>query len=62
MKYTPSAQGAVIQTFEAVFGVLFSVLLYGEPLTPRLLIGFALIFVSVVIPEIAPRPSAAKTE
>lgn len=62
MKYTPSAQGAVIQTFEAVFGVLFSVLLYGEPLTPRLIIGFALIFVSVVIPEIVPKPSAAKTE
>ncbi|MDO5001926.1 MAG: DMT family transporter [Eubacteriales bacterium] len=62
MKYTPSAQGAVIQTFEAVFGVLFSVLLYGEPLTPRLIIGFALIFFSVVIPEIVPKPSAAKTE
>ncbi len=55
MKYTPSAQGAIIQTLEAVFGVLFSVLIYDEPLTAQLIIGFSLIFVSVIIPEIVPK-------
>ena len=49
MKYTPSTPAAVIMTLESVFGVLTSVLFYHEPLTPRLLIGFALIFVSVLL-------------
>lgn len=58
MKYTPSAQGAIIQTLEAVFGVLFSVLLYDEPLTAKLVIGFVLIFASVVMPESLPKRSS----
>jgi drug/metabolite transporter (DMT)-like permease len=31
--------------------VLFSVLFYGDPLTPRLMAGFALIFVAVLCSE-----------
>ena len=41
---------------ESVFGVAFSVLLYGEELTWMLLAGFALIFCAIVISEIFPRP------
>ena len=51
MKYTPSSSAAMIMTLEAVFGTLFSVLLYGERLTAKLVWGFALIFVAVVISE-----------
>lgn len=54
MKYTPSSTTAVIMTLESVFGTLFSVLLYGEPITPRLFLGFALIFFSVLISEAGP--------
>lgn len=51
MKYTRSSTAAMIMTLECVFGTLFSVLLYHEALTPRLLIGFVLVFLAVVISE-----------
>lgn len=51
MKYTPSSTAAMIMTLEAVFGMIFSVILYHEQVTPRLLAGFALIFVAVVLSE-----------
>ena len=37
-----------------MFGVLFSVLLYNEQITSRLLLGFALIFAAIVISETFP--------
>ena len=52
MQYTPSATAAVIMTLEAVFGALFSVLFAHEELTPRLTLGFSLIFVSVIMSEV----------
>jgi len=55
MKYTPSSTAAVIISLEAVFGALFSVLFYHEPMTFKLFIGFLLIFVSVIISETKPR-------
>lgn len=51
MKYTPSSTAAMIMTLESVFGTLFSVLLYHEALTPRLIFGFALVFLAVLISE-----------
>ncbi len=51
MKYTPSSTAAVIMTLESVFGTLTSVLFYHEQVTGRLLLGFALIFVSVLMAE-----------
>lgn len=51
MKYTPSSTAAMIMTLEAVFGTIFSVILYHEQVTLRLLAGFALIFVAVVLSE-----------
>ena len=51
MKYTPSSTAAVLLTLESVFGTLTSVLFYGEQMTPKLLIGFALIFFSVLLSE-----------
>ena len=50
-KYTPPSQAAVIMTFEAVFGALSSVILFGEILTPRLIAGFILTFTAVLISE-----------
>ena len=50
-KYTPASQAALILSLEGVFGVIFSVVFYSEKMTPRLVAGFALIFVSVLISE-----------
>lgn len=52
MRYTPSAEAAMLLTLEAVFGTLISVLFFGEKLTPRLVLGFALIFVAVLVSEV----------
>lgn len=50
-KYTAPASAAILLSLESVFGVLFSVLFYEEPLSLRLVLGFALIFIAVVISE-----------
>ncbi len=50
-KNTPPAPAAILLSLESVFGVLFSVLFYGEVVTPRLGMGFALIFLSVIVSE-----------
>lgn len=55
MKYTPSSTAAMLMTLEAVFGVIISVIFYGELLTVKLVIGFALIFFSVIISEMRPK-------
>ena len=49
--WSDPASASVILSLESVFGVLFSVLFYGDPVTSRLLAGFALIFVAVVCSE-----------
>lgn len=50
-KSTRPAPAAILLSLESVFGVLFSVLFYGEVVTPRLAAGFALIFLAVLISE-----------
>ena len=49
--WSDPASAAVILSLESVFGVAFSVVCYGDPVTVRLVIGFALIFVAVVCSE-----------
>ena len=51
LESTPSATASVILVFESVFGVLTSILLYHEPMSLRLGIGFALIFLAVLLSE-----------
>lgn len=48
----PASAGSLLLSLEAPWGVLFSVLLMGEPLTARLLLGFALIFAAIVVSEV----------
>ena len=50
----PPAQASLIISLESVFGVLFSVIFYGETLTARVAMGFALIFCAVVLSEAGP--------
>ncbi len=51
MTLVDSAEGSLLAALEAPFGVLASVLVYGERVTPRLLVGFALIFAAIVASE-----------
>lgn len=50
-KHTHPSAAAIILSLESVFGVLFSVIFYKEQLTSRLILGFILIFVAVMISE-----------
>lgn len=50
-KYTPPSAAAVIMTLESCFGTLISVILGQEILSPRLVAGFVLIFLSVLVSE-----------
>ncbi len=50
-KYTHPAAASILLSLESVFGVAFSMIFYGETLTPRLAAGFLLIFFSVIVSE-----------
>lgn len=54
LAHVAPAQGSLLLSLESVFGVLASVLLYGEVVTGRMLIGFALIFAAILLSELAP--------
>jgi len=49
--WSDPASAAILLSLESVFGVLFSVLFYHDPVTPRLLLGFAVIFLAVLCSE-----------
>ena len=51
LAHVPSSTGSLLLSLESPSGVLFSVRLGGDVLTGRLLFGFALIFLSVVLSE-----------
>ena len=48
-KYTSDTHAAILLSLEAVFGVIFSVIVYREVITPRMMAGFAVIFAAVLI-------------
>lgn len=48
------AQAAILLSLESVFGVLFSVFLYGEQLTLMLVLGFVSIFCAILLSEVFP--------
>lgn len=63
LAHVQPSQGALILSLESVFGVLCSVLFYGEALTAQMIVGFALIFIAILISELAPQrtsPEAAR--
>lgn len=52
LKFTESNQAAIILTLEAVFGVVFAIILGDEKITPILWVGFAVIFIGTIISEL----------
>ncbi len=51
LKHTSTTSASIILSLEAVFGVLFSILIYHEEVTIKLAVGFLLIFIAVIISE-----------
>ena len=49
--WSDPSSAAILLSLESVFGVLFSVIFYHDPVTLRLLLGFAVIFLAVVCSE-----------
>ena len=60
LAHVPPAQASLFLRLESVFGVLASVLFYGEVITGRMAAGFVLIFAAILISELA--PARAKRE
>lgn len=50
-KHTHPSTASIILSLESVFGVLFSVLFYGEQMTAKLVVGFIFVFLAVIISE-----------
>lgn len=51
LKYAEPAIGGMLLSLESVFGVVFSILLYHERITLRMLLGFAVIFLAIVLSQ-----------
>ncbi len=62
LAHVAPAQGSLLLSLESVFGVLASVLLYGEVVTGRMMVGFALIFAAILLSELAPARKALGNE
>lgn len=52
MTLVDPAEGSLLSALEAPFGVLAGVLAYGDRVTVRLVVGFALIFMAMVVSEV----------
>ena len=51
LKYAEPAIGGMIISLESVFGVIFSVIIYREQITFRMLLGFAVIFAAILLSQ-----------
>ncbi|MBQ3487997.1 MAG: DMT family transporter, partial [Clostridia bacterium] len=51
LKYAEPAIGGMLLSLESVFGVIFSVLLYHEKMTARMLLGCAVIFAAILLSQ-----------
>lgn len=60
LTHVDPSEGSLLASLEAPFGVCVAVLAGNEGLTPRILVGFALIMCAILISELgAPAPDAA---
>lgn len=51
LKYAEPAIGGMLLSLESVFGVVFSVIIYHERVTLRMLAGFAVIFIAILLSQ-----------
>lgn len=53
-KYVPASKASLIMSLESVFGCLCGAIFLHEQLTPRILVGFVLIFAAILLSEVKP--------
>ena len=51
LKFAEPAIGGMLLSLESVFGVIFSVIIYHEQITLRMLAGFAVIFTAILLSQ-----------
>jgi len=51
LKHAEPAIGGMLLSLESVFGVIFSVILYHEQVTIRMIVGFAVIFLAILLSQ-----------
>lgn len=51
LKYAEAAIGGMLLSLESVFGVIFAIILYGEKITVRMICGFVIIFIAIVLSQ-----------
>lgn len=56
LKYAEPAIGGMLLSLESVFGVIFSVIIYHETITFRMVVGFAVIFVAILLSQWEGKP------
>ncbi|MDD4844166.1 MAG: DMT family transporter [Anaerotignum sp.] len=52
LKYINATVGTILLSLESAFGVIFSVLLYKEQITQKIAVGFAVVFVAVILSQL----------
>jgi drug/metabolite transporter (DMT)-like permease len=50
-KYTKPSRAAVIMSTESLFAMVFSILILSEAVTPRMILGAAVIFIAIILPQ-----------
>lgn len=51
LKYAKASIGGMLLSLESVFGVLFSIIIYHEKVTMRMVVGFVVIFVAIILSQ-----------
>lgn len=55
LKYAEASIGGMLLSLESVFGVVFSIIIYHEKVTFRMLVGFAVIFLAIFLSQREPK-------
>ena len=61
LKYAEPAIGGMILSLESVFGVIFSIIIYHEKITFRMVVGFVVIFVAILLSQWEGKKQTKKT-
>lgn len=51
LKYAEASIGGMLLSLESVFGVVFAIIIYHEKVTLRMLVGFAVIFLAIILSQ-----------
>ena len=52
LKYAEPSIGGMLLSLESVFGVIFSIIIYQENITPRMVLGFVVIFIAILLSQL----------